>query len=139
MNKADLIAIRPMQEDDKNFILSTFLRGLYHGNSWFSLIPKNIFMVHYHKVATALVESPNHEKTIACLKDDPSVILGYAIHHQALDKIVLDYTFVKSSWRGIGIAKSIVPEGVSAITHLTKLGMSIWQKKAPNAVFNPFI
>jgi hypothetical protein len=132
-NKEDLIAIRPYKEEDKNFILATFLRGVYYGDSWFSLIPKNIFMAHYHIFAENLIARPGVSIRIACLKEDPEVILGYSISKGD----AIDWVFVKNAWRGIGIAKSLVPDGVKFVTHLTKSGLAII-KKHPEVQFNPF-
>lgn len=128
-----LYDIRDYQTEDANFILATFLRGLYYGDSWFSLIPKDIFMKHYKVVAEALLKTRTVK--VACLKEDPSVILGYSILSN--DYQGIDWVFVKSAWRKQGIGKSLVPQRPSYVTHLTKLGKDLLVK-FPNTVFNPF-
>ena len=131
-----LFAIRAYKESDKNFILSTFLKGLYYGDSWFSMIPKDIFMANYKKVAVAMVTSPNNLVAIACLPEDPDVILGYSILN--LDGTRLSWVFVKSAWRQKGIAKALVPPTVTTVTHLSGLGKTLMSKlKQPT--FNPFL
>lgn len=136
IDKANLVEIRDFRESDKHFIFSTFLRGLYYGDSWFSLIPKTVFMTKYHKVLEHIMNSPNTKVSVACLKDDPEVILGYAM----LDATgsTLHWVFCKKAWRSIGIAKSLVPDSISNVTHLTKTGKSILSTK-PNVQFNPFL
>lgn len=138
---SELISIRPYNDvTDKSFILATMLRGMYHGSSYYSRVPKDIFMSNYHKIAENLLADTYTTVTIACLSDDPEVILGYAIFKQVDKSIVLDYVFVKSAWRKIGIAKKLVaPEQVSAITQLTDVGAILMKTKLPNAVFNPFL
>ncbi len=131
-----LYDIRDMQPDDKNFILATFLRGLYYGDSWFTLIPKAIFMSNYKGVAEHLVSSPKVTVKVACLKDEPGVILGYVI--LSADFQTVHWTFVKSAWRGKGIAKSLVPRHPAYCSHLSTLGLSLMKSKFPNTVFNPF-
>ena len=79
MTKNDLVTIRDFRPEDKNFILSTFLRGLYHGGSCFSIMNKQTFMEHYHGVAESLLASPNTKVKVACLKEDLDVILGYTM------------------------------------------------------------
>src|SRR5262249_10235426 len=74
-----LYNIRDGTDKDYNFILATFLRGLYYGDSWFSLIPKDIFMDNYKIIAQTLIKLPSTVVKIACLPDDPDVILGYSI------------------------------------------------------------
>lgn len=134
MQKQELIAIRDVQADDKSFIFATLLRGIYYGDSWLSRIPKNIFMAEYHKVVDFMLQLPSTVIKVACLKDDPEVILGYAILG---DSTRLHYVFVKKAWRGIGIAKSLVPPTVRVATHLTDVGISLLSKH-PEVVFNPF-
>lgn len=133
VNKSDLIAIRPMTNDDKNFVYASWLRGLYYGETWYSEVPKTIFMENYHKVIDFILDSKSTSVKISCLKEDPSVILGYAVLNNTNG---LHWVFVRKAWRNIGIAKDLV-KSVSYCTHLTKVGMSIMKKKG--WVFNPFI
>lgn len=133
MNEEKLYLIRDYIPGDKNFILSTFLRGMYYGDSWFSLIPKKIFMDNYKKVAETLIN--NSIIKIACLSDDKDVILGYSILSK--DYLGIHFCYVKSAWRRKGIGKSLLPKFPIYISHFTKLGLSL-RNKYPNTVFNPF-
>lgn len=134
LQKQDLITTRPVTEGDLNFIYATMLRGLYYGDTWFSRMPKNIFMENYHKVVKALLSLPSTSVRVACLKEDHEVVLGYAVlggNH------ILHYVFVKKAWRGIGIARSLVPTTASTASHLTDTGLA-YIRKHPEMVFNPF-
>lgn len=133
MTKDELVAIRDVLPEDKNFILSTFLKGLYHGESPLSEMKKQTFMEKYHAVIESLLASPNTKVCVACLKDDPGVILGYAI----LTGPAVAWAFVKKNWRGIGIAKDLIPPTTNTFTHYTKVGLIIARKK--NLAFDPFI
>lgn len=130
-----LYDIRDAKVEDNNFILATFLRGLYYGDSWFSMIPKPIFMANYKKVANVLLTSPKTVIKVACLKEDPDVILGYSILSSDYQAIV--WVFVKSAWRRQGIAKTLVPRHPTEVTHLTRLGAEL-MNKFENVTFNPF-
>lgn len=134
-NFQGLFEVRPAKESDKAFILATFLRGVYYGDSWYSLIPKDIFMDNYKYVAEGLVNSPTTEVMIACLPEDPDVILGYSIMGKNFQRI--DFIYVKSAWRKKGIAKALMPKMATEVTHLTAVG-KILMKKYPNLMFNPF-
>jgi hypothetical protein len=129
-----LYSIRDYAQTDKAFVMSTFLRGLYYGESWFSEIPKSIFMNNYKHVAEKIVEKSII--TIACLPDDPDVILGYSILSQDLQ--VIHWVYVKSIWRRKGIAKNICPKHPTTVTHLTQLGKTLMKEKLKTATFNPF-
>ena len=130
-----LYNVRDMMPEDKNFILSTFLKGLYYGDSWFSVMPKFVFMDNYKGIAEMLISSPKHTVKVACLPDDPSVILGYSILSSDFQGI--DWVFVKSAWRNKGIGRSLLPHSPAYITHLTKTGLSL-MSKFPTVIFNPF-
>lgn len=130
-----LYDVRPMKDGDKNFILATFLRGLYYGDSWFSFIPKRIFMDNYKSVAQALVNSPKVFVNVACLKDEPDVILGYSI--VSSDYQALHWVYVKRVWRLRGIARALVPSHPTSVSHLSSEGKSLLFK-INNPDFNPF-
>lgn len=135
MNKSDLVEIREYQPNDKNFIFSTFLRGLYYGDSWFTLIDKDVFMSNYHKILNVLLASPNTKVNVACLKEDKDIILGYSIYSK--DNSILHYVFCKSAWRSIGICRLLVSPSTTTVTHMTKVGLG-FLKKHPHIKFNPF-
>lgn len=132
---AGLYDIRDMQPDDRNLILATFLRGVYYGDSWFSLIPKRIFMDNYKKMAELFVTNPRYTIKVACLKEDPNVIIGYSI--MSADFQTLHWIYVKSSWRQKGIARSLAPKHPAYVSHLSSLGKTLLPK-LKDCVFNPF-
>jgi hypothetical protein len=133
----DLITTRGYLPEDRSFILACWLRGLYYGNTFFSEIPKNIFMEHYHQVLEKFLDNPNVNIAVSCLKDDPQVILGYSVSRvSAQGDGILDWVFVKTAWRNIGIAKSLVPNNFKWASHTTKLGRAL---KPAHVTYNPFI
>ncbi len=133
---SEIVTIRPWKVGDENFILSTFLRGLYYGNDWFREIPKDIFMSHYHRVVERLLSHPGTAVRVACLREDEDVIVGYSISRPLQDGTsILDFVFVKSAWRKAGIGRSLLPPNFTSVSHLTKVGKSL---KPVNCVFNPF-
>lgn len=134
MNQPEYV-IRSPKAEDAAFILATVLRGLYYGDTWFSSIDKSLFMKEQHKVLVATMSRPDCAIKIACLPDDTDVILGYSI---TLKNESLVWVFVKSAFRKMGIARSLVPPTITAVTYLTRLGSSIL-KKHPNVQFNPYL
>lgn len=128
-----LYEIRDYTEADKNFVMATFLRGLYYGDSWFSKIPKQVFMDNYKLVAEHLLTKSVVK--IACLPEDPEVIIGYSI--LSADYSAIEWVYVKKAWRLKGIGRRLVPKYPTAVTHLSKLGESLLSK-FENTIFNPF-
>ena len=133
MNSA-LYTTRDYLESDKNFIFASWLRGLYYGNSLFREMNKDVFMSNYHKVIEQILALDSTKIKVACLEEDPEVILGYAVLGGPTR---LHWVFVKSHWRGILIAESLIPPTVDTVTHITKSGLSLLRKH-PNVQFNPF-
>lgn len=130
-----LYQIRDSKPEDTNFILATFLRGLYYGDSIFSKMDKQSFMKNYDKVALALVNSPKVTIKVACLKEDPDVVLGYSM--LSADYLTVHWVFVKRAWREGGIAASLLPAHPTTVSHLTAVGEKLLSK-LNNPIFNPF-
>lgn len=127
----DMVIVRDATPDDKAFIYATFLRGLYYGNPWFTAINKDSFMATYHKVIDNLLAKPSTKIKIACIKDDPEVILGYSIS----EPHTLHWMFVKQAWRRLGLAKQLLPDDIKIVTHLTTIGEKLKPKEWQ---FDPF-
>lgn len=133
--KSSLVDIRDFTPNDRNFILASWLMGLRYGNEWFSLIDKNAYFSVYEPTLKKILSDPRVTVKVACLKEEPGVILGYAVYKGEK----LHWVHVKAAWRKIGIAKSLVPEAISVVTHLSKAGLAILRKKCPEVSFNPFL
>lgn len=134
MDKTNLIDFRPARPSDASFILATWLRGLRFGNSWYKLIDNEVYFKVYHAVLEALLSKPTISIKVACLKDDPEVILGYSVYEGTR----LHWVHVKLAWRNIGIAKALVPDETKSVSHLTEVGRSIFMKRRDKWSFNPF-
>lgn len=129
----DIVSVRKFRPEDINYILATWLRGLYYGNEFFRRIDKEGYFGVYHRLLTTLLAKSTTVVKVACLKEDPEVILGYVV----FDDAAIHWVHVKKEWRAIGIAKLIIPDTIKVITHLTKVGRSIADKK--QYIFKPFL
>lgn len=129
------IKLRVYRPSDKAFLYSTFLRGVYYGSEFYSLIEKESFFKHYEHVLDGLVKRPSTMVSIACLEDEPDVILGYAIYSTSAP--VLHWVFVKDNFRKQGVAKQLLHDvKINVTTHLTTVGNSIRLKR--KWIFDPF-
>lgn len=135
-NITGLYKVRSYQEGDKNFVLATFLRGLYYGNDFYGIIPKQIFMENYKVVAETLVNPVRTEIKVACLVEDEDVILGFTVLSK--DCSALHWVFVKQVWRKQGIAAALTPKNVTSYSHFSNLGLILLPKFNKHCVFNPF-
>ncbi len=131
-----LVEYRDHLPSDIPFIYATWLKGLYYGNDWFREIDQETYFNKYHQVIEAILFHPHTEIFIACLKDDEEVVLGYSVYSNKGKDAVLHWVFIKSAWRKLGLAKSMVPLNTIECTHLTKIGKAL---KPEGWKFNPFI
>lgn len=126
-----MIKLRIALLTDENFIKATMLKGLYYGNEFFRQMKQDTFFKVYGEHVGNLLA--NSTVLVACLAEDPDVILGYAI----VDEPALHYIFVKEAWRGKGIATMLVQNlTLDVVTHLTTVGNTVRIKKLLE--FNPF-
>ncbi len=129
-----MVHVRDGTTDDINFIYATMLRGLYHGCELYGQIEKEAFFKHYQEVVARLLLKPSISLKVVCLADEAEVVLGYAISEPG----TLHFVYVKSPFRGQGIAKQLLGASVfSSVTHLTKSGNAIRLKKG--WTYNPFL
>ncbi len=132
MDSADRIKIRRGSDDDVPFIFSTWLKGLYYGNTWWRQIPSDIYYPNYHPVVERLLE--RSQVIVACLASNEDVIIGYAVVSE--DGQTLHWTHVKEAWRQFGLCKRMLsPLSINQVSHITNIGKRI---KPEAWVFNPF-
>ena len=130
-----LYNIRDFRADDANFVRACFLRGLYYGNSFYNLMPQDVFMVNYKPVIESFLINHNVSIKVACLPDDTDTIIGFSI--MSKDQSALHWVYVKKDWRNHGIGRKLTPENPQTVSHLTELGKSL-MTKLPKTIFNPF-
>jgi GNAT superfamily N-acetyltransferase len=116
-------------------IYSKWLRTHRYGNEYFKLIDSDAYYTVYKAYINVILNRPNTIVKLAVLTDEPDTVLGFSV----VEGSALHYVWSHKDNRGIGIARALVPPGIEYITHLTKIGMSLWNSKLPNAKFNPFI
>mgnify|MGYP006270041487 CR=1 FL=1 len=127
-----LIDLRDLLEWDVNFIYQTWLKGLYYGSDFWKQMKGDTYYSTYKRLIERILVTPGTKVKIACLKEDPEVVIGYAVYTGD----TLHWAFVKPQWRKMGIAKAIIPDTIKKVTHLTKVGKSLKPKAWE---FNPFL
>lgn len=124
------IGKRKVEQEDLHFIYSTWLKSLYFGNSWFRQIDKVIFFKKYARIIDDLIRCSTVE--VACFTDQPDIIVGYIVYFGP----TMHWVYVKKSWRMLGVANMLIPQKISTISHLTKLGKVIRKEEWK---FDPFL
>jgi hypothetical protein len=127
------IKTRPFKAEDKAFVMSTWLKGQYYGHPYFSEMNKAAYNSQYGAYIEALLSKSEIKVVVACLREDPDVILGYAV----LGPATLHWCYVKEPWRTKGIARLLTqPEPITAFTGFTKSGKAIAKRRGWS--FNPW-
>lgn len=138
------IEIRPYMPDDQNYILSTWLRSYHEQSPFAKSMRTRIYFEYHEKVAKRILERSD-AVIVACLPDDPGVILGYLVHErdQKLGNI-LHFCFVKGAFRGEKISRllfrqaGIINTTEAFFTH--KIFAMEWvTEKYPGLTYNPYL
>lgn len=87
-----LIQIRNHVKEDEPFLFATYLQHNWYDKTNTTTLKKSTWMSLQHKRLENVLES-DHVK-IACLKEDPDVILGYAFKDGSKP-----FSYVKLAWR----------------------------------------
>jgi GNAT superfamily N-acetyltransferase len=95
--------LREMVADDRNYVLSSWLRSYAEGPEFRSLA-RPVYFALYEPVVQQLID--RSFVYVACLSDARDVILGWA----AVDKDALHYVLVKPRWRGHGIMHKLLSD-----------------------------
>lgn len=121
-----------MREEDRNFIFSTWKTGLKYGNTIYAKEEPRAFDQRYQEVIESILKQAT--TTVAALKEDNDVILGYSVTRDD----TIDWVFVKNLWRKIGLAKELLKHiAPKYVSHITKPGESLRIKY--NLKLKPYI
>lgn len=119
------VIIRPFKPDeDSGVIYASWPNGAYYG----SLEPieerkSRWFKEFYSYMKDRLSDS---EIIIACLKEDPTIIIGYAI----LSGTCLEWIYVKEAFRNQRIATLLLlNKPIDSVKRFTKIGYAIFNKE----------
>ena len=115
-------------------VYSKWLRSLRHGNDYFKLVDSDSYYKAYGAYIASILKRPEASVLLAVLTDDPDVCLGFSVREGE----ILHYVHVHRDQRGVGIGSLLMAGSIKTITHVTKAGLKVWNKKFPRAKFNPF-
>lgn len=128
-----------MIQEDRNFILSTWLRS-YRNSPFTKYIPSQLYFDSHQRVIERLWNKPNAKTIVACLDEDQNVILGYL----AYDTAAIHFCYVKETLQGEGIARTLLKHAridlneVHHFTHFTK-PMETIHVKYRTLRYNPYL
>lgn len=129
-------------KSDIPFVTNSWLKS-YRDAFAVAGIPNRLYYYYHHKVLEHLL--PRSVVVVACSEDDSDQILGWIAAEMLENQVlVIHYCYVKSTFRGLGIASMLVDtllksEAPSAVmyTHRTKSSSAIERTK--EWVYHPYL
>lgn len=119
------VTIRPMAEEDYNFVIQSWLKSYKHNSYFCKRIRDNIYYKYHHQVITRILARDNCKVLIAADPEDSKVILGYLVYESFQGKELVHYAYIKTSFRGLGIGGALLRSSTinpfeSLFSHWTK-------------------
>jgi len=103
------VSFRFARPDDIPFIYSSWLRSFKHSSALGKSMRSSVFFENYREIIDHILASQHSHVAIACLPDDPNVILGYLVYEiVSTREYIFHYCFVKESFRRLGIASALI-------------------------------
>ena len=133
--------LRLAEEGDIGFIFNSWLKS-YRSSLFAKPISNTVFFAEHHKVIEKLAKTS--QILLACNKEDPNQIYGYACAERVEGVFVLHYIYVKQSFRRLGIGKLLLDsfdhnfDDESAVyTHHTKIAEKLAAKY--HLIYHPYL
>jgi hypothetical protein len=101
------IAIREANPDDVGFIFNSWLSTMRH-RGFASEVADAIYFAEQHRLIERILKTATAR--IACAVNDPNIILGYMISEKVLGFTCVHFTYVKASYRGLGIFNKLLTD-----------------------------
>jgi ribosomal protein S18 acetylase RimI-like enzyme len=136
------VEVRDAYLEDVPFIFATMLRSYRHASTFARKISNEIFYKYHHMFLEACLSRANSKVMVAHAKGEPNVILGYLLSETRPDgEEVVHYTYVKKSFRQMGVAKALwatLDKSKYTITHYT-MDADWIMRKFSNLTYNPYL
>jgi hypothetical protein len=127
------IIVRTPMPEDLNFILATWLKGNYFGNSNSKKIAPEKYYQEEAERITGLLALPGIDVSIACDESKPEWIAGFSVTHSG----TIHWIYIRKYFRKQGIAKLLLKDkDIKSFSAITKIGKAIAEKKGLN--FRPY-
>ena len=132
--------LRTMVEDDLPFLFNSWLKS-YRFSHFGEKITNTIYLEDHHKVIEAILDKS--KVLVACSNDDSSHLYGYIVTGEEEGILVLNFIYVKHTFRNMGIGKTLLDavghssDVASVYTHHTRIADKLASKY--NFVYHPYL
>lgn len=102
------IETRDAYLEDVPFIFATWLRSYRHASAFARKISNEVYFARHHMVIDLILKRAGSKVSVAHPRGEPDVILGYVVSEKQPDgEDVVHYTYVKKSFRQMGVASAL--------------------------------
>lgn len=127
------ITLRKPNAQDKNFILSTWLKGQRYGSTYFALIQQDKYFEKYGERIIEILKTPGVSLNVACDEANPTWIAGFSVFRG--DEIF--WIHVRKDYRRRGIGRLLLGgQEMRTAKAITSIGSKIAQNHGIE--FDPF-
>lgn len=135
----DKVKVRPMGDADFNFIINSWLKTYKYSGPAVKRMLDRVYFETYEPIVKTLIR--RSDVYVACLRDDPEIIVGYLAIERTKNHDVIHFCLVKDLWQKMGVATYLIeaadPRPDTYFTHWTNPIQSIINKVT--YLFNPFL
>ena len=131
-----------MEAGDEDFIYHAWLNALWHGKYNSQSIPQSLFYASYRKRINRILA--NSDVRIACLLDDPAIILSFVVYQRQHDELtpIVHWIYTKHDFRNHSIATDLlrnigIEKGSEVI--VTAFNWRVSKNKSYRVIHNPFL
>lgn len=100
------VSIRAAVPEDNNFIYSTVLKSYRFSNPIARATDDDTYYSQHSYCWNRLISDPSTRVMVACMEDDPDLIIGFLIA-EPKDLPILHYVYVKAAFRGHRVATDL--------------------------------
>jgi hypothetical protein len=135
----DKIRIRAMQPSDFNYVINSWLKTFKYTGPSVQRIRDYEYYQSYEPIVKSLIK--RSDVFIACLREEPEIIIGYLAIERQQDLDLIHFVQVKNLWQNIGIGRYLLqaahPQLITYFTHWTNPVDSLVNKF--NFTYNPYL
>jgi RimJ/RimL family protein N-acetyltransferase len=127
------LIFRPHTSEDLAFLLDSWANSYYQGSNARKIISPEEFHSYHRPIRERFFQKTNTTCIVCSPDDEPNQILGWIGVEQIPSGLILQYIYVKSAFKGQGLAKQLIKHAIVTqpvlYTHLTDRAAQIMSKK----------
>jgi hypothetical protein len=121
--RLSLIQLRTPEAEDRSFLINAWLKS-FRDSPIGKTLTDDVYYKSFSQSVIAILDAPTTITTLATLKEEPSVILGFIVADKSQPLTVVHYAYTKWAYRKSGIAQhlfqSLKPTTPTVCTHINR-------------------